>query len=256
MMNWITLLKTQQVDFIERLKHGCLLHCNKIGQHSELTIISDEKLLKLRSFCWEMADKYKNFSSSPIRDVFINNLKGKLGEEVVKIYFGDLITEVDYEKRLGGDGKVDFTLTSDSSIGIQVKARFGDIDKVKWWVSKEEVEKNAVLVCVLIQEEVNEAQSKFNLVLAGFLPTDMIDVNYEGVSFEIDSLLYAGGLHSYLSSFKTLSSKETRQENRILEIKYKSKTNNKNAEEKNYKPYLNRGDLRYNSENLQGAVED
>lgn len=255
-MNWITLLKQQQADFIERLKYGCLLHCDKIGQHSELTIISDEKLTQLRAFCWEMADKYKNMSLSSVRDVFINNLKGKLGEEVVKIYFGDLITEVDYEKRLGGDGKVDFTLTSDPSIGIQVKARHGDIDTVKWWVSKEEVEKNSVLVCVLIQEQVNEAQSKYNLVLAGFLPTDMIDVNYEKVSFGIDSLLYAGGLHSYLLSFKTLSSKETRQKHQILEIKSKSQTNNQNAEEKNYKPYLNRGNLRYNSGDLQGAIED
>ena len=75
MMNWITLLKTQQADFIERLKSGCLLHCGKIGQHSELTIISDEKLIQLRDFCWEMAEKYKIMSS--VRDVFINNLKGK-----------------------------------------------------------------------------------------------------------------------------------------------------------------------------------
>ncbi|MBF2015839.1 MAG: tetratricopeptide repeat protein [Rivularia sp. T60_A2020_040] len=234
MMNWITLLKTQQADFIERLKCGCLLHCDKIGQHSELTIISDEKLIQLRSFCWEMADKYKNFYSSPIRDVFINNLKGKLGEEVVKIYFGDLITEVDYEKRLGGDGKVDFTLTSDSSIGIQVKARYGDIDTVKWWVSKEEVEKNAVLICVLIQEEVNEAQSKYNLVLAGFLPTDMIDVNYQKVSFGIDSLLYAGGLHSYLSSLMISYSEDTIQENKIPE----SEANNKTSSNQQTEEYI------------------
>lgn len=230
-MNWITLLKTQQADFIERLKCGCLLHCDKIGQHSELTIISDEKLLQLRDFCWEMAEKYKKISSSSVRDVFINNLKGKLGEEVVKIYFGDLITEVDYEKRLGGDGKVDFTLTSDPSIGIQVKARHGDIDTVKWWVSKEEVEKNSVLVCVLIQEEVNEAQSKYNLVLAGFLPTDMIDVNYQKVSFGIDSLLYAGGLHSYLSSLVISSPEDTIQENAIPESEANNKTNTQQTDE-------------------------
>lgn len=229
-MNWITLLKTQQADFIERLKSGCLLHCNKIGQHSELTIISDEKLLQLRDFCWEMAEKYKRMSS--VRDVFINNLKGKLGEEVVKISFGDLITEVDYEKRLGGDGKVDFTLTSDPSIGIQVKARHGDIDTVKWWVSKEEVEKNSVLVCVLIQEQVNEAQSKYNLILAGFLPTDMIETNYKKVSFGIDSLLYAGGLHSYLSSLVISSSgDDIQQENIISESKSKSKSNTQETEE-------------------------
>ncbi|WP_298911740.1 hypothetical protein [uncultured Nostoc sp.] len=47
------------------------------------------------------------------------------------------MTEIDYEKRLSGDGKVDFTLNYNPSVGIQVKARHGSIDKVKWWISKE-----------------------------------------------------------------------------------------------------------------------
>lgn len=197
-MDWVTLLQVQQADFIDRLKYGCLLQCEKIGHHSELTTISGKKLQELRAFCWQMAEKYKRMSL--VRDVFINNLKGKLGEEVVKTRLGDFVTEVDYEERLGGDGKVDFTLTSNPSVGIQVKARHGDIDSVKWWVTKEEVEKNSVLVCILIQEEVNEAQSEYNLILAGFLPTHMININYERVPLHITSLLYAGGLNSYLSS--------------------------------------------------------
>lgn len=61
-MNWITLLEAQQADFIKRLEYGCLLHCEKMGQHSELTIISGEKLLELRAFCWQMAEKYKRMS--------------------------------------------------------------------------------------------------------------------------------------------------------------------------------------------------
>ncbi|MEB3178771.1 MAG: hypothetical protein VKL59_07070 [Nostocaceae cyanobacterium] len=112
MIDWTTPLKAQQADFIERVKSGCLLHCELEGKHSELTVISGERLKQLRDFCWEMAEKYKRMS--PVRDVFINNLKGKLGEEVVKSRLGDFVTEVDYAKRLGGDGKVDFTLTSDS----------------------------------------------------------------------------------------------------------------------------------------------
>ncbi len=42
-----------------------------------------------------MGEKYKR--TSPVRDVFINNLKGKLGEELVKESLTDFITEVDYE---------------------------------------------------------------------------------------------------------------------------------------------------------------
>lgn len=196
-MDWTTPLKAQQTDFIQRLKSANLLRCDEKGQHSELTVISGERLKQLRDFCWEMVKKYK--PTDP-KNYFINNIKGKLGEEVVKSRLADFVTEVDYEKRVGGDGKVDFTLTSDSSIGIQVKARNGNFDKIQWSISQEEIEKNAVLVCILIQEEVSEAQAEYNLILAGFLPTNMITSNTGKALVGIDELLYSGGLRSYLES--------------------------------------------------------
>lgn len=200
-MDWITLLRSLQSDFIKRLNTGCLLHCETEGQYSELTIISGERLKALREFCWLMAEKYKR--TSPVRDVFLNNLKGKLGEEVVKERLANFITEVDYEKRFGGDGKIDFTLTADPAIGVEVKSRHGSFDKVRWTVSSEEVEKNAVVVCILIQESVNEAQSKYHLFLAGFLPTQMIKLRTGKISFGINQLLYGGGLLSYLEQLQT-----------------------------------------------------
>jgi len=197
-MDWTTLLRSQQADFIQRLKSGCLLHCETQGQHSEVTVISGERLKQLRGFCWRMAEKYKR--TSPVRDVFINNLKGKLGEEVVKARLAEFVDEVNYEQQFGGDGKVDFTLTSDPFVGIQVKARHGSIDTVRWSISSEEVKKNTVLICILIQEEVSEAQTKYNLIHAGFLPTNRIDVSNSEASVGIYELLYAGGLQSYLKS--------------------------------------------------------
>ncbi|MDB9537262.1 tetratricopeptide repeat protein [Dolichospermum planctonicum CS-1226] len=199
-MDWITLLRSLQSDFVNRLKSGCLLHCEIEGQHSELTIISGDRLKTLREFCWLMTEKYKR--TSPVRDVFIKNLKGKLGEEVVKERLADFITEIDYEKRFGGDGKSDFTLTANSLIGVEVKSRHGSIDRVRWSVSAEEVEKNAVIVCILIQEEVNEAQTAYHLLLAGFLPTQMIKLKTGKISFGINQLLYGGGLFSYLEQFQ------------------------------------------------------
>ncbi|MEH2361576.1 tetratricopeptide repeat protein [Nostoc sp.] len=200
-MDWITLLRSQQSDFIKRLTSGCLLHCETEGQYSELTIISGERLKALREFCWLMAEKYKRVS--PVRDVFISYLKGKLGEEVVKERLADFITEVDYEKRFGGDGNIDFTLTSDPSIGIEVKSRHGSIDRVRWSISSEEVEKNAVVVCILIQEDVSEAQSEYHLFLAGFLPTRMIKLKTGKISFGIEQLLYGGGLWCYLEQLQS-----------------------------------------------------
>ncbi|MEH1874295.1 tetratricopeptide repeat protein [Nostoc sp.] len=200
-MDWIILLRSLQSDFIKRLTSGCLLHCETEGQYSELTIISGERLKALREFCWLMAEKYKRVS--PVRDVFISYLKGKLGEEVVKERLADFITEVDYEKRFGGDGNIDFTLTSDPSIGIEVKSRHGSIDRVRWSISSEEVEKNAVVVCILIQEDVSEAQSEYHLFLAGFLPTRMIKLKTGKISFGIEQLLYGGGLWCYLEQLES-----------------------------------------------------
>jgi WD40 repeat protein len=198
-MDWQTILQAQQTDFINRLKSGNLFQCNHPEQHSELTVITGDRLKQLRRFCWDMANKYKR-SSSHIRDLFVNNMKGKLGEEVVKTRLGDLLTDVDYEQYRGGDGSVDFTLAADSSIGIQVKARQGQLDQIDWSISQKEIHKNAVLVCILIQEEVSEAQNEYNLVLAGFLPTDMTTVTGGKARVKINELLYSGGLRSYLES--------------------------------------------------------
>ncbi|MBF2064303.1 MAG: tetratricopeptide repeat protein [Calothrix sp. C42_A2020_038] len=203
-MDWITVLRWLQSDFINRLSSSSLLHCENEGQHSELTIISGERLNALRNFCWRMAEKYKRVS--PVRDVFTSFLKGKLGEEVVKERLGGLITEVDYEQRIGGDGNVDFTLTSNPLIGVEVKSRCGSFDAVKWSVTSEEVAKNAVIVCILIQEKINEAQPQYHLVLAGFLPTAMIKLKTGRITFGIDQLMYGGGLVCYLEQLLSNSS--------------------------------------------------
>jgi tetratricopeptide (TPR) repeat protein len=234
-MDWTTVLRSLQSDFIKRLTSGCLLHCETEGQYSELTIISGERLKALREFCWLMAEKYKR--TSPVRNVFISNLKGKLGEEVVKERLADFITEVDYEKRFGGDGKIDFTLNSDPNIGIEVKSRHGTIDKVRWSISSEEVEKNAVVVCVLIQEEVSEAQPEYHLFLAGFLPTTMIKLRTGKISFGIEQLLYAGGLRSYLEELQSSSPNSHKQTSQIYKTNSYNSYNSK--QESSHQPIQN-----------------
>ncbi|MBX9252583.1 tetratricopeptide repeat protein [Desmonostoc muscorum CCALA 125] len=225
-MDWTTLLTEQQFDFIERLKSGCLLNCNIKGQHSELTVISGEHLEQLRDFCWEMVRKY---GSNDPKNCFINNMKGKLGEEVIKTRLSNFVTEVDYERRINGDGKIDFTLSADSSIGIQVKARYGNFDTVQWSISKEEINKNAVLVCILIQEKVSEAQSVYSLISVGFIPTNMIVLKDNKGIVDIKELLYFGGLRSYLDSLiVSQNNTKTEQENKDSSSKDVNITSYKN----------------------------
>jgi uncharacterized protein YacL (UPF0231 family) len=205
-IGWEISLLSQQADFIKRMKSGYLLHCKTERQHSELTVISSEKTKELRGFCWYMVERHRQ--DKP-QQIFIRNMKGKLAEEAIKERLADLITPVDYQKRRGGDGKVDFRLVADLTIGIQVKARYGKIDVVKWSINQEEVQNNAVLVCVLIQEEVNEAQGEYNLIMAGFRPTNMIDVSNGQALIQINQLLYSGGLRCYLESLRPSGSNKS-----------------------------------------------
>lgn len=201
--NLISSLKQQQTDFIGRLRLGLskTLRCETKGFHSELTVIANDDLKQLRDFCWRMADKFKS-SRTDIKDLFVNTLKGKLGEEAFYLRLGERVSEVDYESRKGGDGKIDFQLSSTPSVGIQVKTRNGNPHNTRWFVSKEEVEKNKVIACFLIQEEVSEAQQEYNIIFAGFISTDMInDSDFKGekqVKLPINELLYSGGIKAYL----------------------------------------------------------
>jgi len=206
-MEWTDPLKSQQIEFIERLQAGTenLLDCKLSGKHGEIKSISLSNLKQLREYCWEMAKKYKK--GDP-RQVFINHMKGKLGEEVVKECLATLVDQVNYQILLSGDGKVDLFLKSEASIGIQVKTRCSDIDsdididKVYWSISLDELQKNKV--------------TEYYSIMAGFLPTEIIrkqinenplgwEENNENKSVELKiyDLLYSGGLRSYLEKLNS-----------------------------------------------------
>jgi uncharacterized protein YjbI with pentapeptide repeats len=200
-LDWTIPLKFLQFDFINRLKSNELLYCITEGRHSEITKIYGKKRDEVRDFCWKMVAKYRNEDPKLI---FINTMKGKLGEEVVKSCLGDLVRSVNYNVLPGGDGKVDL-ITYNSNIGIQVKATHSRrIDTARWFISKDELQNNAVLACVLITEPIRDDQADFNLVFAGFLPTNMIYLENDRTSVPITELLYSGGLRTYLEIFNSI----------------------------------------------------
>lgn len=222
-MEWTDPLESQQAEFIKRLQSGTeknLLHCGLLGVHSDIKTISssDSELQKLREYCWEMVRKYRNISP---RQVFTNHAKGKLGEIVTEDCLSGLVGQVNYEILPSGDGKIDLTLSSDGNIGIQVKTRYSNTYNVEWSISLEEIQKNKAVVCVLIlgeQKKFDEFKSEYHPVMAGFLPTDLIQkqiregsLDWEDnngnkvVKIKIDNLLYGGGLRSYLEKLSSQS---------------------------------------------------
>ena len=224
-MEWTDPLKSLQADFIKRLQSGTenLLHCGLLGVHSDIKTISssNSELQKLREYCWEMVRKFRKYKDINPQQVFTNHAKGKLGEIVTKECLGELVRQVDYEILPSGDGKIDLTLSSDGNIGIQVKTRYSNTYKVEWSISLEEIQKNRAIVCVLIlgeQKIFDEFKSEYHPVMAGFLPTDLIQkqiressLNWEDnngnkvVKIKIDNLLYGGGLRSYLEKLSSQS---------------------------------------------------
>ena len=236
-MDWKTLLKSQQADFIKRFKSGTenLLFCEVENQFSELAFVSNQRLKQLRDACWLLAERYKN--TAPVHDVFIKHLTGKLGETVIKRQLSNLVAQGSYRDITGNDTSAAFNarqwklfityirsyqylsrylngdlfpigylrLAANPALSIQVKACHTKANKIQWIVSREEVEKNAVVVCIWIREEVNEAQPEYHLFLAGFLPTTMIQLQDEKAILELEDLLYGGGLRSFVEFIQAKS---------------------------------------------------
>jgi hypothetical protein len=195
-MDWTTPLKSQQADFIKRLKSGAanLLRCQTLGCHSELMVISGERLEQIRSQCLQLTEAEQ---TAPVRDLMRNHLLEQLGEEALATCLEVLVTRQDT------NSAVDFTLTRDSTAGIQIQTAHGSIDSVRWCAHPEQLKQNAAAVCILLQEDISEARETYSAILAGFLPASMLQISHAPASFGIADLLYSGGLRSYLESLKS-----------------------------------------------------
>ena len=205
-MDWTVPLRSQQQEFVRRLKLGpaALSCCQAEGCYSELTLLADEQLSHLRDSCWQIAKQKRQHSTADIRKGFIQDLPTQLGRAVVANWFDrSAISEVDPENRLDGNSEVDFTLTADPTVGIRVKTYQGPIEQAQWIVDAREIEVNALLICILVQEPIKESQEKYTLIAAGFLPTNLIQRNGKQATLKIDDLLYSGGVQSYLDFLQT-----------------------------------------------------
>ncbi|MDY6806534.1 MAG: tetratricopeptide repeat protein [Cyanobacteriota bacterium] len=257
-MDWTLLLKAQQLDFIHRLKTGDLLNCETPGRHRELTIISGGKLEQLQKRSWQEAEKYREYPE--FRDVFIKLMTKQLGEEVVKACLGNLVTKVWEGESRKKESTIHFSLYSNQEISIAVKAVSGSSDRVRWWINYEDIEKNAVVVCILIQEEINESTPEYRPILAGFMPSEHFPMERGESSVGINDLLYGGGLQIYLENlssaeghglFIPIPKKQQEEE----ETSIKSQDVMLDATTRSY-AYLSMGIDRYKEGNYQKALDD
>ncbi len=208
-MDWITPLKSQQNDFILRLKSDSahILGTKIPGCHSELVTIAPKRFKEIRSLCRKLV--LKSEQTIPVREVLLTHLRVQLAEEVISTCLNDFVNQVDPEYRLMMKSSKSFTVKTNSNIGIGVKADTGNIDTIRWVITAEDVKQNAVLVCIFMPEEVTEDLSEYSPILAGFLPTQMLKLADGESSLALGDLLYGGGLRGYLES---LSSEQTSQE--------------------------------------------
>ncbi len=270
-MDWTTSLRSQQADFIQRIQSNpeSLLRWGR-GKHGELKVIPPDILKQLREFSWLMVDKYKN-TKATAREVFSNQLKGKLGEEVTKECLGVFYYRIKYDTMLNGDGKVELTLTNNQKIGIRVKTSYGQGNKISWLLNPEQVEQNKVFVCVLLPQDgegqdFDEFKSEYSPIMAGFLPTALINRMVQKGELEtqlvngnklfkltLKHLLYGGGLRSYLESLDRVEGEKTKKDKLgVAKDRESEKPNNPNLAQS----YYNRGVGRYQKGDKQGAIED
>ncbi len=199
MMDWTTLLKSQQADFIKRLKsdRANLLHCRSRGCHSEVMAISGEKLQKIKAFCRQLA--LEEEQSAPVRDSFRSRWQQQLGKEAIAVYLDEL------ERDSNAPDAVAATWTPEKSIGIAVQAEDGSLDAIRWPVSLELVRQNAIVVCILLREDFDSEPEACKPILAGFLPAKMMAFSDGEAKLGIADLLYIGGLRAYLESLQKQS---------------------------------------------------
>ncbi|OUL20282.1 hypothetical protein BV372_32830 [Nostoc sp. T09] len=239
-MDWISLLKGQQADFLQRVKklktHDLSLLKSQIkGCHSEIMTFWGESLDKLMELSRQQAEILaKNPPPTPpeypeppdwtipfpqhfrqqAQDYI---LREQIVERVMAERFGKLVKKVsqdtvknmvlDDEGNLRSDSKFSYVLTANQKLSIQVYAADGESfngikkNKIKWSVTQEDLTKHQILIFLCLFYPGNSKLGyEKQVVITGFLPSAQLESTEQKISITPSNLLYAGGLSWYLES--------------------------------------------------------
>lgn len=199
-MDWTTVSRSLQSDFIERLKSGCLLVSDRQGQNSEKTVISGNRLENIRRECWKIAEKRQKIENP--KSLFFEILQGAICKESIKDRFPDRLIQEDDKDNLTAEAWNVITLKVDPSFKLKIKCYQGSLEAATWSITAQEAEEYAAIVCLWMEEKVSDLPKEHHLVLAGFLPTHLLTLGEGEISKKIDDLLYSGSLRSYLETLE------------------------------------------------------
>ncbi len=242
-MDWISLLKVQQADFLQRVKKPktydlSLLESQVKGCHSEIMAFWGEPLTKLLEFSRQQAEilaknppptppEYPEppdwtipFSSYFQQQAEDYLLREQIVERVMTERLGKLVKKLpqdtlqnivlDDEGNLRGESKFIYLLKDNPNISIQVyvadRESFNGIkkDKIRWSVTQEDLRNHQVLIFLcLFYPVTGQLGYEKQTVIAGFLPTNQVESSEPKFYITPSNLLYAGGLSWYLESLIT-----------------------------------------------------
>lgn len=242
-MDWISLLKAQQADFLQRVKKPktydlTLLESQVKGCHSERIVFSDDQLLKLIEISRQKAEIVaKNPPPTPpeypeppdwvtpfpkyfqqqaedylLREQIVGLVMTECLGKLVKHFSKDTVENMvlDDEGNLRGESKFTYLLADNPKLSIQVYAVDGESvnsikkNKIKWLVSQDDLKNYQVLVFLCLLHPFSSGNCyQKHAIIAGFLPTNQIEFTESKLDFYPSNLLYAGGLSWYLESLLT-----------------------------------------------------
>ncbi|TAE59283.1 MAG: WD40 repeat domain-containing protein [Nostocales cyanobacterium] len=239
-MDWISLLKAQQTDFLQRVKKPktidlSLLEGQVKGCHGETMVFWGDTLEKILESSHQQAEilaknpppippEYpqppdwtipfpKFFQSQAtdylvrekIVDIIITERLGKLVKKVPQDTLENML--FDDEGNLRSTSKFAYCLTNQPTVNIQVHVAdsesFTSIkkDKISWTVTQEDVKNYQVFIFLcLFFPSSTQLGYQKQTIIAGFLPTNQLQFSEPKLSLHPSSLLYAGGLNWYLQS--------------------------------------------------------
>jgi WD40 repeat protein len=239
-MNWISLLKAQQTDFLNRVKKPktadlSLLESRVKGYHSEIMAFCGDSLTKIVECSRQQAEilaknpppippEYPEYPDwvipfptyfqrqaedylvrEQIVDRMITERLGKLVKKVSQDTLENMV--LDDEGNLHSESKFTYLLTNNPKVSIQIHVADGESfngikkDKIRWSVSQEDVINHQVLIFLCLFYPGNtQIGYHKQTVITGFLPTNQLEFTEAKTYINPSSLLYAGGLNWYLQS--------------------------------------------------------